>query len=209
MKITNQKANHLASTEPVGRSPDERVVRSRNTVLNCTVELLFERGYGGTTVDEISRRSGVAKTTIYRHWPTRTDLLRDACSKIGTPLDRPDTGELESDLAAILKNLASLLRSAKWTSVLPSIIDAAERDPDMAAMYSALQHGYSAVLRDVLLEAVGKGKLPKNTDVPALIAMLVGPLFYRRWFSREVVSDVFAEQIIAQVFPMNRRKAVN
>lgn len=209
MKITNQKASNLASTEPVGRSPDERVVRSRTTVLNCTVELLFERGYGGTTVDEISRRSGVAKTTIYRHWPTRTDLLRDACSKIGTPLDRPDTGELESDLAAILKNLASLLRSAKWTSVLPSIIDAAERDPDMAAMYSALQRGYSAVLRDVLLEAVGKGKLPKNTDVPALIAMLVGPLFYRRWFSREVVSDVFAEQIIAQVFPMNRRKAVN
>lgn len=199
-KTTNLVASSLAPTERAGPSLDERIVRSKATVLNATVELLLERGYGGTTVDEISRRSGVAKTTIYRHWPIRTDLLRDACARIGTPLDRPHTGDLEDDLTSIMKNLATLLRSAKWTSVLPSIIDAAERDPDMAAMYSELQHGYSAVLHEVLSEAVHQGKLPKDTDVSVLIAALVGPLFYRRWFSREVVSDVFAEQIIAQVF---------
>jgi AcrR family transcriptional regulator len=200
MKIKNLGVDSLAPPERASRSLDERIVRSKATVLNATVELLVERGYGGTTVDEISRRCGVAKTTIYRHWPVRTDLLRDACARIGTPLDRPHTGDLEDDLTSIMKNLAALLRSAKWTSVLPSIIDAAERDPDMAAMYSELQHGYSAVLHEVLSEAVHQGKLPRDTDVSVLIAALVGPLFYRRWFSREAVSDVFAEQIIAQVF---------
>ncbi|NAV73969.1 TetR family transcriptional regulator, partial [Salmonella sp. zj-f60] len=50
-----------------------------------------------------------------------------------------------------------------------------------------------------LSAAVVQGKLPKNTDVSVLIALLVGPLFYRRWFSREVISDDFAEQIVAQV----------
>ncbi|MDB5933275.1 MAG: transcriptional regulator [Massilia sp.] len=203
MKILtmNLRASDSSLKDHLKRSPDQRVVRSKATVLNSTVELLLERGYGATTVDEISRRSGVAKTTIYRHWPTRTVLLRDACSKIGTPLDRPNTGDLKDDLTAVMKNLASLLRSAKWASVLPSIIDAAERDPDIAAMYSELQQEYSSVLQDVLSEAVKKGKLPKNVDVCVLIALLVGPLFYRRWFSREVVSDTFAEQIIARVFP--------
>jgi AcrR family transcriptional regulator len=204
MKVANQKAIKLDGDEPVEKSPDERVMRSRATVLSATAELLFERGYAGTTVDEISRRCGVAKTTIYRHWPTRTDLLHDACSKIGTPLDKPDTGNLRGDLEAILKQLAYLLRSEKWTSVLPSIIDAAERDPDMAAMYSNLQYGYSAVLGDVLFEAVRNGSLASDTDVPSLIAMLVGPLFYRRWFSREAISDEFAEHIIAQVFRVDR-----
>jgi len=204
MKVANQKAIKLDGGDPVEKSPDERVMRSRTTVLSATAELLFERGYAGTTVDEISRRCGVAKTTIYRHWPTRTDLLQDACSKIGTPLEKPDTGNLRDDLEAILKQLASLLRSEKWTSVLPSIIDAAERDPDMAAMYSNLQHGYSAVLGDVLSEAVRTGSLASDTDVPSLIAMLVGPLFYRRWFSRETISDEFAERIVAQVFRVDR-----
>src|SRR5271154_2815383 len=84
---------------------DERVRRSRAAVLGATAHLLSERGFAGATVDEISRRSGVAKTTIYRHWPTRTDLLRDACSTLSTPLDTPDTGSFEADMTALMTNL--------------------------------------------------------------------------------------------------------
>ena len=157
---------------------DERVRRSRAKVLGVTAELLFERGFGGASVDEISRRSGVAKTTIYRHWPTRADLLLDACSTISTPQDVPDTGSFEGDVTALMTNLAHLLRSAKWTSVLPSIIDAAERDPDIAKMYSTLQQGYSSPFDTVMQRAVRKGELPKETDTAVLIAALTGPLFF-------------------------------
>ena len=178
---------------------DERVRRSRTTVLGATAQLLFERGFGGATVDEISRRSGVAKTTIYRHWPTRTDLLRDACSTLSTPLDTPDTGSFEADMTALMTNLAYLLRSARWTSVLPSIIDAAERDPGIANMYGKLQLGYSAPFETVIQRAMRKGELAQNTDTAMLIAALTGPLFYRRWFSREPLTDDFANQIVLHV----------
>jgi AcrR family transcriptional regulator len=178
---------------------DERVRRSREKVLAITAELLFERGFAGVSVDEISRRSGVAKTTIYRHWPSRADLLRDACSTISTPQDVPDTGSLETEVAALMTNLAHLLRSAKWTSVLPSVIDAAERDPDVAQMYAALQQGYSAPFETVIRRAMRRGELPEETDVPVLIAALIGPLFYRRWFSREPLSESFALQIVKQL----------
>jgi len=178
---------------------DERVRRSRTTVLGATAQLLFERGFGGATVDEISRRSGVAKTTIYRHWPTRTDLLRDACSTLSTPLDTPDTGSFEADMTALMTNLAYLLRSARWTSVLPSIIDAAERDPDIADMYGKLQLGYSAPFETVIQRAMRKGELAQNTDTAMLIAALTGPLFYRRWFSREPLTDDFAKSVFLQI----------
>ena len=143
-----------AVTERGSKAVDVRVQRSRATVLGVTAELLFERGFSGASVDEITRRSGVAKTTIYRHWPTRADLLRDACSSIGTPLEVPDTGSFEGDVTALLTSLAHLLRSEKWTSVLPSVIDAAERDPDIAAMYSRLQEGYSAPLQSIIGRAM-------------------------------------------------------
>ena len=181
------------------RTLDERVRRSRITVLAATAELLFERGFAGASVDEIARRSGVAKTTIYRHWPTRADLLRDACSTIGTPQDVPDTGSIEGDVTALMTNLAHLLRTAKWTSVLPSIIDAAERDSDIADMYGKLQHGYSAPLEKVILRAMDRGELPEDTDAAMLIAALTGPLFYRRWFSRDPLTDAFVKQIVWQV----------
>jgi AcrR family transcriptional regulator len=205
MTIAMQKKRPLADKRPAtGAVPDEarldeRVRRSRATIIAATTELLFERGFAGTSVDEISRRSGVAKTTIYRHWPTRTDLLREACSTIGTPLDTPNTGSFETDVTTLMTNLAHMLRSARWTSVLPSVIDAAERDPDIATMYGRLQEGYSAPLQTVIARAVQNGELPKNTDAAVLIAALTGPLFYRRWFSREPVTDAFARQIVRQV----------
>jgi AcrR family transcriptional regulator len=190
-------------TEPGARASadrtkalDERVRRSRAAVLSVTVQLLFERGFGGATVDEISRRSGVAKTTIYRHWPSRIDLLRDACSTLSTPLETPDTGSFEADVTALTTNLAHILRSAKWTSVLPSIIDAAERYPDIADLYSKLQRGYSAPFETIIQRALQKGELPPTTDAAMLISALTGPLFYRRWFSREPLTDAFAKQIV-------------
>ena len=178
------------------KSLDDRVRRSREKVLGVTAELLFERGFGGVSVDEISRHSGVAKTTIYRHWPTRADLLRDACSTISTPQDVPDTGSFVTDITALMTNLADLLQSAKWTSVLPSIIDAAERDPEVADTYSTLQQNHSAPFEIVIRRAVQRGELPEETDIAMLTAALVGPLFYRRWFSREPLTDAFAKQII-------------
>jgi AcrR family transcriptional regulator len=198
-KRPSTKPSTPARAERGSKAPDARVRRSRATVLGVTAELLFERGFAGASVDEITRRSGVAKTTIYRHWPTRSDLLRDACSSIGTPLEIPDTGSFEGDVTALLTSLAHLLRSEKWTSVLPSVIDAAERDPDIAAMYSRLQEGYSAPLQSIIQRALQKGDLPKTTDATLLVAALTGPLFYRRWFSREPLTSAFARQIVRLV----------
>jgi AcrR family transcriptional regulator len=77
--------------------------------LTMTVELLSERGVGGFTVDEVARRSGVAKTTIYRYWPTREALVIDACSRISAEQEVPDTGSVEGDVTAILANIAHLV----------------------------------------------------------------------------------------------------
>ena len=195
------------STERQGSNLDVRVRRSRATVLDATAGLLFERGFAGTSVDEVSRRSGVAKTTIYRHWPTRADLLRDACSTVGTPMEIPDVGSYEADVTALLMNLSDLLRTAKWTSVLPSVIDAAERDPEIARMYTKLQEGYSAPLRFVIERALQRGELPKTTDIDVVIAALTGPLFYRRWFSREPLTQSFVKQIIRRVLCIDERSA--
>ena len=188
-----------AKPQPDGEMRDVRVRRSREKVLGVTAELLLERGFAGASVDEITRRSGVAKTTIYRHWPTRGDLLRDACSSIGTPLEVPDTGSFEGDATTLVTSLAHLLRSAEWTSVLPSVIDAGERDPEIAAVYSKLQEGYSAPLQSIIQRAMQKGELPKTTDAALLVAALTGPLFYRRWFSREPLTSAFAKQIVRLV----------
>jgi AcrR family transcriptional regulator len=170
---------------------DKRVERSKAVVLDETYRLLTEGGIGGVSVDEISRRSGVSKTTIYRHWPSRSALLLDACSKIGTQAHLPDTGALKTDLYALAHYLASELRSARWPAILPSIIDAAERDTDVAEMHGTLNSKFMAPFIAVAERAKGRGELGSSEASADLVARVVGPIFYRRWFSKEGIDDAF------------------
>ena len=184
-------------SRPHPTQTDARVQRSRHAVLATTFELLYESGVGGFSVDEVARRSGVAKTTIYRHWPSREALVLDACSQIAADQDVPDTGSLDGDLRAILTNIADLLATANWASVLPSIVDLAEREPEFADVHRRIQHGHAAPLREVLHRGIRSGVLPAQSDIAAISAALLGPLFYRRWFSREPIDDQFVEKIIS------------
>jgi len=184
--------------EPEGApSGDPRVVRSRERVLSSTLELLTESGLGGLTIEHVSKRSGVAKTTIYRHWSNRNALIIDACLRMTDGHeDPPDTGSLEGDLRAILTDLADLLATARWSSIMPSIIDAAEREPEIAEVHSRLQVWHAAPMRAALERAVERGQIAPGVDISAMASALRGPLYFRRWFTREPINAPFIDLVV-------------
>ncbi|MBE7209815.1 MAG: TetR/AcrR family transcriptional regulator C-terminal ligand-binding domain-containing protein, partial [Gluconacetobacter diazotrophicus] len=142
--------------------------------------------------------SGVAKTTIYRHWPTRSALVLDACSKMGTPEPPPDTGTLEGDLLLLARRVADQLNNATWPSVLPSIIDAAERDPEVATLQASMHAGNMRPFFAAIEQARHRGDLAPDRDPDLLVAAIVGPLFYRRWFSKEPIDDAVVARVVAR-----------
>ncbi|MCB8882343.1 TetR/AcrR family transcriptional regulator [Acidisoma cellulosilytica] len=153
----------------------------------------------GVSIDDVARNSGVAKTTIYRHWPSRSALLIDACSRIGGPQAVPDKGNFGGDLRVLTTTVAEQLRTAAWPAVLPSIIDAAERDSEIAAMQSALHEGNMAPFYAIIERAKERGEIPSDRPAADLIAATLGPLFYRRWFSKETIDDRFVDTVIDAV----------
>ncbi|WP_319450051.1 MULTISPECIES: TetR/AcrR family transcriptional regulator [unclassified Mycobacterium] len=186
-------------TQPGEGGLDGRVQRSRERVLTSAFELLGESGVSGFTIDEVARRSGVAKTTIYRHWPSREVLVVEAASRISAAVDVPDTGSVQGDVRVILNNLGGLLGTARWSSVVPSIVDVAERDPEFAAVHGRIQRGHASPLREVLMRAADRGELPATTDPAHVISALIGPLYYRRWFSREPIDEQFVARLVSDV----------
>lgn len=181
------------------KAPDPRVERSRVRVLDAAQELLAECGVGGFSVDEVSRRSGVAKTTIYRHWPSRETLVLDAASRISAAETVPDAGSLDAELRQFLGRLAELLQTARWSSLVPSLVDVAERDGEFAKVHGAIQRGHADPLRQILVRAVQRGELPPTADQGFLVSALIGPLYYRRWFSREPMDDDFVDHLVGSV----------
>ena len=174
--------------------PDARIARSRARVLATTYELLTESGLAGVTIDDIARRSGVAKTTIYRHWSDRSDLLLEACSTLAPGPAIPDTGTLSEDLRLLLRTIRDDLQQA-WASVLPSIVDAAERDPLVRSLQSSLHERYAAPFDTVLRRARERDEPVGSLVAAQPVAMLIGALYYRRWFSREPLDERALEDL--------------
>jgi AcrR family transcriptional regulator len=164
--------------------------------LAAAYELLTEFGLGGVSVDEVSRRSGVAKTTIYRYWPSRSALFLEAHKQFGPRLQAPNTGTLKGDLTAIAMAMAQRLKTGGWSSVVPSVIDAAERDKQIAELHSRQHAGMMAAFGPVAARALARGELGPNFDVSELTAAIAGPLFYRRWFSRQELDDAFIRDVV-------------
>lgn len=183
----------------MGQNTDKRVERSKAAVLAETYRQLTQSGISGVSIDEVSRASGVSKTTIYRHWPSRSALLIDACSRLGSVSAPPDTGALRGDLLTLATNLAEQLQSAAWATVYPSIVDAAERDPEIASLQAGLHNAFMAPFHAVVERARERGEVRPETPAADLIAAVVGPLFYRRWFSKEAIDHRFTEATIDAV----------
>ena len=200
-KTASQEATESpgGSRPSAGEATDERVRRSKTVVLRITSELLIAKGVSGVTVDEVARLSGVAKTTIYRHWRTRSELVIDACSLLSTAQLTPDSGSFEHDITILLLDLAHLLKTAKWPAVLPSLVDAAERDPELAVVYSQIQAKHVAPYLQVIERGKQRGEILPKLDSATMVAGLVGPLFYRRWFSREALDEAFVKSVIRNV----------
>lgn len=174
---------------------DERVEKSKKAVLAATYELLTKSGFGGVSVDEVSRLSGVAKTTIYRHWPSRESLLLDACSQLSTRPPIPDTGNLRTDLETLAAGAAVRLQQP-WATVLPSIIDAGERDKELAKLQSQIHAQMRGAFVAVVERGQERGELPRSQDARELVASIIGPILYRRFFSREPLDEGFAKRVV-------------
>jgi len=176
--------------------PDARVQRSKKAVLAAAHELLSQAGLGGVSVDAVSERSGVAKTTIYRHWRSRTALLLDACSNLSARPQPPDTGTLRGDLETMALYLAGRLQTAGWANVLPSIVDAAERDPKLARLQASLHGEMRGAFKVIIERGQERGEVDAAADPTEVIAAVMGPLYYRRWFSREPLDEGFVRGVV-------------
>ncbi len=181
---------------PEEEAADPRIARSRAAVLSATVDLLGEVGHGGTTVEAVAERSGVAKTTIYRHWPSRAQLLLDAFHGCVGHDDSPRSGDVRTDLLALAGGLATKLRDHRWSRIIATLIDAAESDPELAELSAAYTHERREAVRSIIEQGITAGELRPDIDTGLAAQLVGGTLFYERLLLRRPADDAQLERIV-------------
>lgn len=182
---------------PVDRTSDA-------LILTSTLDLLAERGHDGVTLDEVAARTGKAKTTIYRRWPTKEDLVIAAVRSTGPPPEvacPPDTGSLRSDLLAVVDSpwLGGPERRIAVFAGLASSMRSSERIAD--AVRTEVTQPYVEVYRRMLDRAVCRGWIPADRAVrlPLLAEVIPAMSTHRMATSGEPASRDFFVAVVDDV----------
>lgn len=180
-----------------------RSEEARRSVLEAADDLLAEKGFAALTIEGIAARAGVAKQTIYRWWPSKTDVLLDAyIEDAAEDLNPPDTGSLAGDVRAYLTMLAAYLTDSDAGAVFRALSGQAQHDPALAARLRE-DHLTRQRARDRLpLErAVARGELPAGADLDVLVDRLVGPVYYRVLVTGQAIPESFVDELVRACTP--------
>lgn len=166
----------------------------------ATLELLEEDGFENLQLPAVAERAKVNRTTVYRRWPTRVDLVADLLNSF-TDVHIPDprTGSLEGDLVALLSEIVDALRSRAIRSVLRSGTDAAENDPQIRAAQNALWERRFRLGGVIVERAITSGELPRGTDPRALLELAAGPVYFRALFTADPIDDDYIARLVDRV----------
>lgn len=152
---------------------------STDEILALTFQLIADHDVSGVSVDMIAARAGVSKATIYRRWRSREELIQATIDGMRRPARDPDTGSLRGDLTVLLGELVEFLNRPVGGKVFAAFLNAAVRNPDLAALNREMTDDVRSVYEAVIRRAVARGELEQDLDVRLVIDMLIAPFIYR------------------------------
>jgi AcrR family transcriptional regulator len=189
-----QKPKPLTRGEPVVQA-----------VLQATLEEMARTGYGALTVEGVALRAGVNKTTVYRRWPTKGDLVRASLVAKANVLPLPaDAGNIHDDLVALLKNTAAFMQSLEGLSIM-RVLAAESATSEVSALAQSLREEKEQVPRAMIQRAESRGQLPKGTDAELLLNLLFGAIHHRILILKSKVDDVYIGRLVDLVLTGARR----
>jgi AcrR family transcriptional regulator len=169
--------------------------------LATAAEILRRAGYSWLTMERVAAKSGVAKTTIYRRWPTKAALCMELYLEVaGRELHDPDTGDIASDLRHICNMVVRLqTRTVAGPAFIGLIAEALSNPESSASFLAEFAERRRELTRRVLKRAIHRGEIRADTDVDLVIDTLGGATTFRLLQRHAPLSRKFADALVTLV----------
>jgi AcrR family transcriptional regulator len=186
--------------EVLHRDHPGQLIRGRQVhaaVLAAALAELAEVGYSAFTIDNVARRAGVHKTTIYRRWQGRDRLLLDALiDQIAVEVPVPDTGAIETDLQEHARSLIRWLTSPAGQAVIGAAFSDLARLPQLAGLKRRFFEDRIRRIEPVVTRAIERDELPRGTDTAQLVTSVIAPIYLRLLVTAEPLDRAAADQAV-------------
>ena len=173
-----------------------RSQEAHDAAVGATIDVLIDAGVEGVTLEEVAKRSGVAKSTLYRHFGSKEQLVATAARGCVTEHPTPDTGDLAEDLRILFTRYKETDDAGRIPDLLPMLIDASLRDPALREVVEELLAEKRQPIRTVLQLAQLRGEIGRDLDLEDALSIVLGPFSYRRLVERRATTPEFTDLVV-------------
>jgi AcrR family transcriptional regulator len=179
------------------RGPSRRV---RAAAFAATLEELAEGGYAALSLERVARRAGVHKTTLYRRWGSREELVLEAMlDRAAQHISVPDTGSLRKDLLELATTAAANAATPEVAAMARAVAAESPHDSRLAAANQRFWAERLALDAAIVERAIERGEVAAGTDPRRVIETVLGPIHLRLLLTGEPIDGAFLEGIVAVV----------
>lgn len=185
-----------------------RRTQTRERVLSAAGRILQRHGYSHLTMEGVAAESGVAKTTLYRRWPTKAALCMDLYLDVaGRELSIPDTGDVANDLRQIADTVIHLQTRTVAGPAFIGLIAEAQANPDTRTAFLAeFAQRRREVTRRVLQRAIERKEVDAGTDIDLVIDALGGAVTFRLLQGHAPLNTRFTKGLVELILEGCRTK---
>jgi AcrR family transcriptional regulator len=173
-----------------------RSEEARSAALRATIDLVLANGIEGVTFDEVAERSGVAKTTLYRHFGTKQKMVVEAAFSCFVEHPTPDTGDLATDLRVLFEKSGHSEEEHRVPDMMRALLAAGDRDLELKELALAMGEERRRPIRTVLQLAQLRGEIGRDVDLDVAVALVIGPFVMRRTVDRQEITPEFRAAVL-------------
>ncbi|MHC0430010.1 TetR/AcrR family transcriptional regulator [Streptomyces sp. O3] len=186
-------------------SPRPRTGRPRRAeadaaILAATRDALVELGWSKLTMGDVATRAKVAKTTLYRRWASKSELVVDAVALLFDELTLPDRGSLAADVESVVLQFAALLDRPETKTALMAVVAESTNDEALRTrIRSSIVDRQKRLVLEGRARAQARGELPRETDAATaartsdlIFDVIAGAVVHRALVSSEPVDESWA-----------------
>ncbi|MER6474926.1 TetR/AcrR family transcriptional regulator [Streptomyces filamentosus] len=190
---------------PAPRTGRPRSAEADEAILEATREVLVELGWSKLTMGDVAGRAGVAKTTLYRRWANKNELVVDAVAVLFDELELPDLGSLQADIEHVVLQFAALLERPETKTALMAVVAESTRDvPLRERIRASIVERQKRLVLDGRRRAQERGELPADRDPVSVDAtddlifdVVAGAVVHRALVSAEPVDAAWVNRLSA------------
>ncbi|CAM5518553.1 MULTISPECIES: TetR/AcrR family transcriptional regulator [Streptomyces] len=193
----------MQSRTPPARTGRPRSATADAAILAATREALVEIGWSRMSLGDVAQRAGVAKTTLYRRWAGKNELVVDAVAELFDELVLPDGDSLAADVVGVVLQFGELLQRPETRTALMAVVAESTSDPALRLrIRTAIVDRQKRLVLQGRERAQRRGELPHDTE-PAvaeqhadlIFDVIAGTVVHRVLVSAEPVDEVWAQAL--------------